>query len=45
METFVYGGEVYIVKDKIILRGMEYYRILENKNTGAMLYLYCYPES
>lgn len=44
MDIFMFGGEPYIIKDKIILKGMEYYQVLENKNTGAMLYLYCFPE-
>ena len=44
MDTFMFGGESYIIKDRIILKGMEYYQVLENKSTGAILYLYCFPE-
>ena len=40
---FEFGGEVYTVKDKFVLQGMEYYRVLENKRTGALIYLYCCP--
>lgn len=43
MGNFVFGGMEYKFVEKRVLFGMDYYYVLQNVITGAVLYLNCYP--
>ena len=43
--VFNFGGAQFVLLEKKVLRGMQYYHVLQNTFTGERIFLYCLPEA